>query len=262
MMYETGDLTDREFGGLKVLWLNKKSQNGSASWLCRCTCGRLCTAGGIALVKGRRTNCGECNYGRYSVVDGHMECTLPTGGRFRIDCEDYALVAQYRWTMNAAGYFVASLGRKSNHIFLHRLIMNPPDGLYVDHIDGDKSNCQRSNMRLCSYTENNRNVGLQQNNQCGYKGVYWASDRGKWRAEITVDRKHIHIGSFDSPIDAAEAYDEAAILYFGEYAKTNKMLGLINKEMDLKGGIQNEEILELDSQRSRRQGTSAGGTCR
>ena len=132
-MYETGDLTDREFGGLKVLWLNKKSQNGSASWLCRCTCGRLCTSGGIALVKGRRTNCGECNYGRYSVVDGHMECTLPTGGRFRIDCEDYALVAQYRWTMNAAGYFVASLGRKSNHIFLHRLIMNPPDGLYVDH---------------------------------------------------------------------------------------------------------------------------------
>lgn len=224
-VYETDDLTDRLFGELKVLWRHKRSRNGAASWMCRCSCGRLCTAGGAALLHGRKKNCGDCNFGHYFFYPGYVECVLPSGKRFQIDPGDYPQVAKYRWVTNAAGYFVASLGSRSNHIFLHRLIMNPPDGTFVDHVDGDKANCRRRNMRLCSRTENNRNVGLQQNNQCGYKGVYWASDRRKWRAEITVGRKHIHIGSFDSPIEAAQAYDQAAIAYFGEYAKTNEMLG-------------------------------------
>ena len=224
-MYETDDLTDRCFGNLTVLWLQKRSRNGGASWLCRCSCGRLCTVGGASLLKGIKKSCGECNYGHYYMRSGYMECVLPSGDCFQIDCDDYPLVAQFKWVTNTAGYFVASLGRRENHIFLHRLIMKPADGEFVDHIDGDKGNCRRSNMRLCSQTENNRNIGLQENNQSGYKGVHWASDRGKWRADITVDRKHIHLGSFDSPTKAAQAYDEAALKYFGPFAKTNEMLG-------------------------------------
>ena len=103
--------------------------------------------------------------------------------------------------------------------------MNLSDGEYVDHIDGNRGNCRKKNMRTCSQTENNRNTGNQRNNQCGFKGVHWAADRGKWRSDITVNRKHIHLGSFDSPIEAAQAYDRAAFLYFGEFARTNEMLG-------------------------------------
>ncbi|MBO5534321.1 MAG: HNH endonuclease [Clostridia bacterium] len=225
VMYETDDLTGREYGSLKVLWMHKRSRNGGASWVCRCSCGRVCIVDGKRLLKGEKTNCGDCNYGLYSFHSDYVECVLPTGDKFQIDPEDYYKVAKYKWVKTFAGYFVASLGRRSNHIFLHRLVMNLPAGEYVDHIDGNKGNCRKKNMRPCSRTENNRNTGNQKNNQCGYKGVHWAADRGKWRTDITVNRKHIHLGSFDSPIEAAQAYDQAAIFYFGEFARTNEMLG-------------------------------------
>lgn len=80
-------------------------------------------------------------------------------------------------------------------------------------------------MRLCDYAGNARNVCIQKNNKCGLKGVYWADDRKKWRAEITVDRRHIHIGSFDTREEAARAYDSYALHYFGEFARTNEMMG-------------------------------------
>jgi len=224
-VYETEDLTDHRFGNLTVLWLEKKSRNGGASWLCRCSCGRLCTVGGKTLLYGKKTKCGDCNYGHYYYHTDYMECVLPSGMHFQIDHEDFPIVAKYKWVTNSAGYFIASLGCKDNHIFLHRLIAKPENGVYVDHIDGDKGNCRKKNLRLCSYTENNRNIGIQQNNTSGFKGVHWASDRGKWRAEITVNRKHIRLGSYDTLREAAEAYDRAAIYYFGEFAKTNRMLG-------------------------------------
>ena len=224
-MYETEDLCGRQFGELKVSALHNRSPNGGASWLCRCSCGRTCSVGGKALIKGHKRNCGDCNFGHYFFYSDYVECVLPTGERFQIDVDDYPIVSRYKWVTNKAGYFVASIGMRDDHVFLHRLVMDPPEDAFVDHIDCNKSNCCKSNLRICSQTENNRNVGLQQNNRCGFKGVYWASDRGKWRAEITVDRKHIHLGSFDSAIEAAKAYDKAAVQHFGAFAKTNEMLG-------------------------------------
>ena len=82
-------------------------------------------------------------------------------------------------------------------------------------------------MRLTDYAGNARNIHTQKNNKCGLKGVYWASDRNKWRAEITADGRHIHIGSFDIREEAARAYDQYALSYFGEFAKTNEMMGKI-----------------------------------
>lgn len=225
MAYETEDLTDKRFGALIVLWKNKQSRNGGASWLCRCSCGRLCTVGGKILMNHQKSNCGDCNYGHYYYHPDYMECVLPSGEKFQIDHTDYSKVAKHKWVTNAAGYFVASLGRKDNHIFLHRLVMAPENGMYVDHIDGNKGNCRRSNLRFCTYAENNRNMKISKRNSSGYKGVHWASDRRKWRAEITVNGKHIRLGSYDSIDEAAEVYDKAATFYFGEFAKTNKMLG-------------------------------------
>ena len=231
-MLKTRNLKGRKFGNLVVLQKHKQSRNGGASWICKCVCGRETIVNGYDLVSGKKTTCSACNYGKYCFFLEYVECKLPTGMRFVIDRTDYPLVSHYKWVANRAGYFLASTGQRDEHIFLHRLIMNPPAGLYVDHIDGDKSNCRRSNLRICTKTENNRNVGLTSNNQSGYKGVHWAADRGKWRAEITVDRDHIRIGSFDSAEEAARAYDEYALFCFGEYAKTNKMLGLLpDKEL-------------------------------
>jgi HNH endonuclease len=104
------------------------------------------------------------------------------------------------------------------HTLLHRLIMNPPRTKQIDHIDGDTMNNRRSNLRIATPTQN------QQNRQYGYgysdyKGVNL--NMGLWRAKITVNKKQVHLGYFATEEAAALAYDEAALNYFGEFAKTN-----------------------------------------
>jgi hypothetical protein len=218
------DLTGCQFGELTVVRLYRKCANGGSTWHCRCSCGREVDLPASDLLKGRLT-CGACNYGHYCFYPGYAECLLPNGNSFLIDIQDYPVVSRYRWVKTREGYFSASCGKRNSHITLHRLIMNPPAGTLVDHIDGNKNNCRRRNMRLTDYAGNARNIQTQKNNKCGLKGVYWASDRNKWRAEITADGRHIHIGSFDTREAAARAYDKYALSCFGEFAKTNEMMG-------------------------------------
>lgn len=223
--FSTEDLTGRKFGDLTVLGVNKVSMNGGASWRCRCECGRECVMTGKALLRRKIAGCGKCSYGQYEFYDDYVECTLLNGAKFQIDKDDYEKVSRYRWHETASGYFMGQIGR-NHRIFLHRLVMPVEEGYRVDHRDLNKANCRKANLRICTSTENNRNTPLQENNQCGFKGVYWASDRSKWRAEITVDRNHIHLGSFDTAEEAARAYDSASVEYFGDYARTNDALGL------------------------------------
>lgn len=67
------------------------------------------------------------------------------------------------------------------------------------------------------------NRGKQKNNTSGYKGVFWSEKAGRWRAQITYKKKAIHIGLFDKPIEAAKAYNEEAVKYFGIFAKLNEV---------------------------------------
>lgn len=91
----------------------------------------------------------------------------------------------------------------------------------VDHEDGNGLNNRRSNLRLATTTQNNRNRGLQAHNTSGFKGVNWDERLQKYRAKITVNRKCIHLGMFDTAQEAADAYDGAACLCHGRFAKLN-----------------------------------------
>lgn len=108
-------------------------------------------------------------------------------------------------------------------VYLHRLIMSSIQGRvlgrreYVDHWDNDPFNNRRGNLRLCTNKENIRNGGMRKNNTSGYKGV--SLHYGRWNACISVDRKTIHLGTFDTPELAHEAYCKAAVKYFGEFAR-------------------------------------------
>jgi hypothetical protein len=101
---------------------------------------------------------------------------------------------------------------------MHRVILNTPDGMKTDHINNDKLDNRRCNLRVCTDAQNMRNRGKQANNTSGYKGVFWSIPAGRWRAQIRLNRKSIHLGLFYSKEEAYEKYKKAEKEYFGEFA--------------------------------------------
>jgi hypothetical protein len=104
---------------------------------------------------------------------------------------------------------------------LHRIITNAPKGMVVDHINGDTLDNRKENLRLCLHKENVRNQKLHPDKLQKYKGVDLMKLRNKYRARIVKDYKNIHIGLFDTPEEAAFAYNEKAKELFGEFAYLN-----------------------------------------
>ncbi len=121
--------------------------------------------------------------------------------------------------------------RNSKHLYLHRIIMGATKRTeIVDHINGNIYDNRRENLRIGNKSGNGSNLRhLPTHNTSGFKGVAFDKVNNKWRAQIQVNGKSIKIGRFKDKIDAAKAYDEAAIKYFGEFACTNKDLGLLKE---------------------------------
>lgn len=152
-----------------------------------------------------------------------------TQGKYAIiDDEDYEYLSQFKWRVNAYGYAIREqyLGvengkRKRINIFMHRLIVETPEGKETDHINGERNDNRRCNLRVCTRYENQRNTKKQPNCTSKYKGVSLHKRDKIWQAQIRTDGKVKYLGSFRSEDDARNAYDEAAIYHFGEYAKPN-----------------------------------------
>jgi hypothetical protein len=149
-------------------------------------------------------------------------------GKFAlVDDSDYEWLNQWKWSVNGAKARPYAMRKdwsfpKGKTVLMHRLIANPPKGFVVDHIDGNTLNNCRSNLRVCSYSQNLANSIVNRlANKSGYKGVCWKKKEKKYSAQITVNYKAIHLGYFKNPVEAAKAYDNAARKYFGEFAKTN-----------------------------------------
>lgn len=112
-----------------------------------------------------------------------------------------------------------SIGPRS--IILHRLLLNAPSGLEIDHVNGDTLDNRRCNLRLATHSQNLANQKFSSANTSGFRGVSWDRASGKWLAQTRQHTKTIFIGRFLDPIEAARAYDQKARELFGEFARTN-----------------------------------------
>jgi len=150
-----------------------------------------------------------------------------------VDDEDYDRLSQLKWYANPPhetdlSFYACHKPANSKYVSMHRLILNAPDGVHVDHIDGDGLNNQRSNLRLCTHQQNSMNRRLSRNNTSGYKGVSWHKKDKKWNVRIRINGKRIQIGQFFCLVKAAKAYDKKAIELFGDFARPNFPKGLKN----------------------------------
>lgn len=104
---------------------------------------------------------------------------------------------------------------------MHRLITDAPAGLQVDHINGDKLDNRKENLRVCTQHENRMNLAKPKRNSYKFKGVAFNTQYGKWSANISVNGRANYLGLYISEEDAAHAYDYYAKKYFGEFANLN-----------------------------------------
>jgi len=145
-----------------------------------------------------------------------------------VDTEDYYKLKKYNWfaikNYRSDTYYAirdVTIAKKRSQILMHREILGLKygDGILVDHKDRNGLNNQRSNLRIASGSLNNYNKGISKTNTSGFIGVFW--DRGKWQTYIRVNYKLINCGRHINVIEAAKAYDDAAIKYRGTTARLN-----------------------------------------
>jgi aspartyl aminopeptidase len=150
------------------------------------------------------------------------ELILTQGKVALVDDEDFDELSKNKWSAHwGRGKWYAirnkRINGKCNIIYLHRQIMKTPVNLIVDHKDGNGLNCQKCNMRNCTQSQNMMNSYCKRQN----KGTSMNWCKTKYTAQINIEGRQIYLGSFNTEVEAAEAYNKAAVIYFGEFARLN-----------------------------------------
>ena len=160
-----------------------------------------------------------------------MKIPLTQGKFTPVGWKEYKYLIQWKWYYakdRKGGYAVRSdyTSGKCKTIRMHRVILERMGHINFeegDHINGDKLDNRRSNLRPATYSQSQHNQGGRKNSTSKYKGVSWYKRAKKWQAQIGVDRKTIYLGFFNDEKEAALAHNKAAIKYHGEFAKLNRV---------------------------------------
>jgi hypothetical protein len=173
----------------------------------------------------------EKNAAIYVDTYGIAHVPLSRGYEAIVDACDVELVREFCWSLAtgnhgllyAKGYVPMHLRERwgVKMLNMHRLILNTDAVTEIDHKDRNGLNCRRGNLRPCTRSQNGANRIFPKGKKAPYRGVFQYGKR--WRAALQVQRKLIHLGMFDTPEMAANAYDQAAQKHYGEFAVLNNL---------------------------------------
>ena len=232
------DLTGKRFGRLTVLEIGKPRYQPSGTkrifCKCQCDCGKIKEIEGQSLRDGKTTSCGcyrsehnrefQLKTNVYDLTGEYGICYFNNGGQFIFDLEDYDKIKNYTWSRRNEGY--AGCTRKENgkpRIYnAYRIIMGVEDSkLEVDHINGDKWDNRKCNLRIVTHADNTKNRKLDKRNKSGYTGVK-ETKTGTWNAQIYCDGKRINLGTYKTKEEAVKARKAGEEKYFGKFAHENR----------------------------------------
>ncbi len=134
-----------------------------------------------------------------------------------VDDEDFEYINKWKWCAtkryNGSFYAISTDNKKS--VYMHRIIMNPPDGVYVDHINRDSLDNRKCNLRYATNSQNQMNTTAKKNSSTKVKGVFRYGD--KFSSQISYDGKRVFLGHFSTIEEAKKAYDLAAQKLHNEF---------------------------------------------
>lgn len=147
-----------------------------------------------------------------------MEINITKGFKAIIDDSDFDLVSKYRWYYSN-GYAKTDIGGRKNkkRIYMHRLIMGNPIKKEVDHINNERLDNRKSNLRVVTKLQNSFN-SRPKGGTSKFKGVSWHTMAGKWMAQIQFNGKNIYLGLYGDENKAALVYQNIAKELQGQYA--------------------------------------------
>ena len=245
-MNELIDMTGQKYGRLTVIRYAGKAKDRHAKWLCLCECGKEVVVLGRSLRRGSTQSCGclqkELTSKRSKKEniwvleeDGQVVTGVSKDGRtFQIDADDWGKVRQYYWFFDRYGYVATNSYKEHRRISLHRLIMDAEEGVYVDHINHCISDNRKSNLRICTPSQNLMNGRKRSNNTSGVKGVNYIRNKNlsrPWEVRIWINGNPIRkrFSTKEEAVAQRKAWEQE---YYGEFAYNEDEDVLLSKAVN------------------------------
>lgn len=134
-----------------------------------------------------------------------MKIRLSSGNDTLVDEEYYPWLNRWNWHEHGSGYAIRRVGNPGKIVWMHRLINDTPEGYETDHINRNRLDNRKINLRTVTRSENILNSKTRRDNKSGHKGVYWIKDKRRWLAYISKDKKFIKIATFKTKPEAIMA---------------------------------------------------------
>lgn len=219
------DITGQRFGRLVAIRPVERKNSNLTYWLCKCDCGKEKEISLGSLRRGNSKSCGcwhnemvgqisanRKTYNEYEVIGDTVYVKMIHSNTLICDLDDWERLKEIKWSANKRGYVTGRNINTKRNVKFHQEVMGKHDGFVIDHINGNTLDNRKCNLRVVTQTMNMWNRKIPKSNKSGVLGVY--QSHGKWVASIGLNRKRIHLGTFETLEEAKKVRKEAETKYF------------------------------------------------